>query len=320
MTILKVTKLTTIIYLIITSLLAATLYWSIVKFREISQKKYEYNRIWSMSFVDLKEIIENYLSLGEATQLQNAIKLINDTIKPALVTLPHKIKSKLDAHLDEIVVNLEGDIRAAGKLSGDPFALINNNALQLAQTLEIYIDYIYQVESQSTPAEFLIFFRKNIELNQHLDQLTILSKQYLKINTKENRTALVRQLSAFQDSINSLSSLPNVDVAEEHKEESNDLAALMGWAEDSEAAKEDNIEEIKNELTSWVTRYLKDVDNSLNTIVDARHARDVLRSQISTLQAELLVGTQQLQNDADSLQKQIIIIFITFIILIETFA
>jgi len=273
-----------------------------------------------MSFVDLKEIIENYLSLGEATQLQNAIKLINDTIKPALVTLPHKIKSKLDAHLDEIVVNLEGDIRAAGKLSGDPFALINNNALQLAQTLEIYIDYIYQVESQSTPAEFLIFFRKNIELNQHLDQLTILSKQYLKINTKENRTALVRQLSAFQDSINSLSSLPNVDVAEEHKEESNDLAALMGWAEDSEAAKEDNIEEIKNELTSWVTRYLKDVDNSLNTIVDARHARDVLRSQISTLQAELLVGTQQLQNDADSLQKQIIIIFITFIILIETFA
>lgn len=314
MTISKVTKLTTVIYLVITSLLAATLYWSTVKFRETLHKNYEYNHVWAVSAIELKEIIESYLSDGEATQLQNAIYLINDTIKPDLAALPLEIQEALVVHLDNIALNLDGDIRAAGKLSGDPFALVENNEIQLSGALDMYVDYVHQVSEESSVEDSLIFYEKYVELNQHFHELTSLSKQYLQNNTEENRQSLVIKIDVFKNSISAMSSLPKIEVTGgDEGDGGTDLAALMGWDVAEESTEDDKIEEMQIEMSSWVNRYLKDIDNSLSNILFARNSRDLLRSQIVSLQDELVAGTQRLQDNADALQQQIIIIFVVFI-------
>ena len=309
------TKLTSFIYLIITSILAATLYWSVVKFQESSQKAHDYNRIRAMAAIDLKEVIENYLNAGEATKLQEAIALINKTIKPELSALPDDIQQALANHLDEISHNLDGDIRAAGKLSGNPFALLENNKLQLSQTLDTFLDYLHEVEPVASEQERLLFLKKYITLSQHLNQLDMASRQYLQKNNDSNRSSLTNEVEGFKASINSLKDLPSISIAQKDAGESDDLSALMGWTDESdeEEIQDSKIEDIQDEFTSWVGRYMKDVDNSIKGIAYANTAKSKLRLQIANLQSELSKGTQKIEKHASTLQHQIMLTFILFV-------
>lgn len=313
MTIAKVIKLTSLTYLIITSVLAMTLYWSSIQFQDSSKKAHSYNNIWSLAALDLKEVIDRYLTLGEATQLQTAINLINNTITPELSKLPNNISTQIATQLDHINTRLNGDIRAAGKLSGDPFALVNNNQLQLAQTLEIYLDYVYGIENELSAEQTLRFFKKHIELEQQLTKLEQATKEYLRHKNATNRTFLLEKLQAFQSTIETLDQLPIISVDSTAMGEEDDLAALMGWQSEEEATQSSKIEDILDELTSWSHRYMKDVDNSLQTITSTHESKMALRANVADLQVELAKGTLQLKEHALSLQKQIGFIFSIFI-------
>ncbi|TBR43863.1 methyl-accepting chemotaxis protein [Marinomonas agarivorans] len=318
LTIAKVIKLTSFIYLLITGFLATTLYWSTTQFESTSQKTHDYNHIWSLAALDLKEIIESYLTLGEATQLQAATQLIKDTITPELVKLPEEINTKLATHLTDINASLNGDIRAAGKLSGNPFALVDNNQLQLTQTLDSYLDYINDIEPDLSEKETLLFYKQHISLSQQLLQLDQASQEYLRHNNATNQSFLIQKLNEFQSSVQSLSQLPKVDVISSTEEETDELSALMGWQTDDDIEEESKIEAIQNELVSWSSRYMKDVDNSVEGIIAIQKSKQALRNKVADLQLALANGTQTIEKDALNLQQQITFIFTVFIGLMVT--
>lgn len=315
MTISRVTKLTSLIYLIITGFLATTLYWSVIKFEESTQQTHDYNRIWAMAAIHLKEVIESYLNEGEATQLQTAISLIDESIKPELAILPNEMRSTLEHHLNDISLNLDGDIRAAGKLAGNPFALIENNRLQLSQTLDIYLDYLQQIETTAKEEDRLLHLKQYIDLSQHLNHLDTASHHYLQNSSAANRSSLNAEIEGFQQSISHMANLPNIIIETSNSDNEDDLSALMGWSDDTEdqVEPENKVEEVQNELRSWVTRYVKDVDSSINGIVLAETSRKKLRSQIAELQQELSKGTEKIETATSTLQTKIMGVFAAFI-------
>ncbi|WOD08789.1 hypothetical protein [Marinomonas sp. GJ51-6] len=84
----QVTRTTTASYFVIASLLIALLLWSLLQFRNAFEQNDAYNKVWGHSAIELNEIIENYLSTGEASKLQGAEDFIQNTIIPSLDDIP----------------------------------------------------------------------------------------------------------------------------------------------------------------------------------------------------------------------------------------
>jgi len=315
LTISRVTKITTFTYLLITSLLALTLTWSILQFRQTMATTDQYNQLLTLASVSLKDKIESYLSFGEATKLQESINLINTDIKQQLTELPSQIQTDISPLLESISLKLDGDIRAAGKLSGDTFALIRNNQRQMSQAIDTYSDFINQPHTNLSLSDKVMLLEMDAKLKKHFISLSDNTEQFLQANTVKNRAALASEADTFYKTVSAMSALPNNFSSQEEVEETDDLSALMGWAEEEQEESESPITEMQSELSSWVNRYMKDVNNSLSGITHMQNAQADLRAQVSELQAKLELGTQAISTQSEQTQEKIIFAFALFILL-----
>lgn len=315
LTISRVTKITTFTYLLITSLLALTLTWSILQFRQTMATTNQYNQLLTLASVSLKDKIESYLSFGEATKLQESINLINTDIKQQLTELPSQIQTDISPLLESISLKLDGDIRAAGKLSGDTFALIRNNQRQMSQAIDTYSDFINQPHTNLSLSDKVMLLEMDAKLKKHFISLSDNTAQFLQANTVKNKAALASEADTFYKTVSAMSALPNNFSSQEEVEETDDLSALMGWAEEEQEESESPITEMQSELSSWVNRYMKDVNNSLSGITHMQNAQADLRAQMSELQAKLELGTQAISTQSEQTQEKIIFAFALFILL-----
>lgn len=307
-----VTRLTTVAYMVIATTLAATLIWSILKFQDAFDDTYRYSDLWSAASIDLKETIEDYLNSGEATQLQSAANFIQETLQPQLAQMPENVRTPIEQQLEAISISLSGDIRAAGKLAGNPYALIENNERQLLLALESFSDHVQEAKEKASSEQMSHFYKSEATLHSHFVHLNRASAQYINQINETNRRELEQQVEAFRQAIASLADLPHIALDSSDEDSSNDLSALMGWDTEETDTEEDPLEDIVSEFNSWTGRFMKDVDNSLTAIQEADSAQTAIRAQLSTLQAELALGTERIRADADKTQQRVMIGFALF--------
>ncbi|KJZ11572.1 hypothetical protein TW85_16650 [Marinomonas sp. S3726] len=286
-----------------------------MQFRQTMATTDQYNQLLTLASVSLKDKIESYLSFGEATKLQESINLINTDIKQQLTELPSQIQTDISPLLESISLKLDGDIRAAGKLSGDTFALIRNNQRQMSQAIDTYSDFINQPHTNLSLSDKVMLLEMDAKLKKHFISLSDNTEQFLQANTVKNKAALASEADTFYKTVSTMSALPNNFSSQEEVEETDDLSALMGWAEEEQEESESPITEMQSELSSWVNRYMKDVNNSLSGITHMQNAQADLRAQVSELQAKLELGTQAISTQSEQTQEKIIFAFALFILL-----
>lgn len=312
----NVNRTTTVSYFIIAGMLIALLLWSLMKFRGAFEQSDTYTQVWSYASVDLTQQIEKYLSTGDASILQPTQEFIDTTIRPALNTLPSDISEPINAQLLEIETSLQSDIRAAGKLSGDPFALIDNNARQMLLSLndlEQKVQRFLDDNSAQTAAPYLL---TQARLFSGLANINTAKDDYLANSTPQNQTLLKQAIETFQSHLVDLNALPILVLeGTGNTSTADDLSSLMGWSNTESSAQEDPLEDVKIELHSWSNRYLKDVEISLNNIQQAVAAQAKVRTLISQLETTLKLGTQSIQESAEATQQQTLLAFSVFVIL-----
>jgi methyl-accepting chemotaxis protein len=299
-------------------MLIALLLWSLMQFRSAFEQSDTYTQVWEYSSIDLKQQIEGYLSSGEASALQTAEGFIQQQIRPALSTLPDSIKNPISEQLVEIEKSLQSDVRAAGKLSGNPFALIENNERQTLLSLDSLADKVQAFHAKHDLQTAAPYLASQAFLYADLAHVNGAKNDYLANNTADNYERLKQSVQTFQSHIKEFSNLPILVLEEEQSTDSaDDLSSLMGWANESVNNEEevDPLEETKSELHTWSGRYLKDVDSSLASIQQAIEAQNRIRTLISQLENILKAGTQDIQKSAQATQKQTLLAFSIFVIL-----
>jgi methyl-accepting chemotaxis protein len=314
-----VTRTTTFSYLIIAAMLIALLLWSLMKFRNAFEQNDNYTLVWQHSSITLKQQIENYLSSGEASLLQPAQDFIQQEIRTTLSTLPDTIKEPINEQLTLIEASLQSDVRAAGKLSGNPYALIENNERQTLLSLDDIANKVQTFQTKHDLITAAPYLASQAKLYADLAHVSSAKNEYLANKTQDNRQRLEQTIAVFQMHIKAFNTLAILDLNEEATASASaddDLSALMGWATEEESEElVDPLEEAKNELHAWSIRYLKDVDSSLTGIQQALTAQNKIREQINQLEAILKVGTQNIQQSAQATQKQTLFAFSAFVVL-----
>ena len=299
-------------------MLVALLLWSLMKFDHAFKQSDTYTQVWEYSSIDLKQQIEGYLSSGEASALQTAQEFIDTKIRPSLNSLPDNIKNPIDGQLTVIEKSLQSDVRAAGKLSGNPFALIENNERQTLLSLDTLADKVALYQSHHDIQSSAIYLASQALLYADLAHMSGAKDDYLANSTAENKQLLVHAIEVFQSHIAEFNQLPILELNEEESSSTtDDLSSLMGWATDTEESTEktDPLEETKSELHTWSSRYLKDVDSSLINIQQAQTAQNKIRALINQLEDILKAGTEDIQKGAQATQQQTLVAFSVFVIL-----
>lgn len=312
-----VTRATTFSYLVIAAALAALLLWSTQSYRAAFEQNDAFNKVWEASAIQLEQKIERYLTSGEASLLQESEVFITESIKPMLSTLPTDLQASLSKRLDAIVTSLQTDVRAAGKLSGNPLALIENNERQMRLSLD-YLNGTINNTSDSIKSDLVMrYLTAQGNLFTALSSLQQAAKDYLNNPSSDNRKIVSEANQKLINQVTLFSQLPAWQASNTGSDDStDDLSALMGWGS-TEVTEEtsDTFDETKSELNTWANRYMKDIENSLAVIEQANRAKTSIRQLIDDLSDELDKGTATIQAATAKTERNTLIAFGAFVII-----
>ncbi|MCV2402140.1 methyl-accepting chemotaxis protein [Marinomonas sp. C2222] len=312
-----VTRTTTFSYFVIAAVLVALLLWTLMQFRNTLEQGKTYRLVWEYSSINLKDQIESYLASGEASALQTTQDFIQVEIEPLLNSLPENIKAPIIDQLGLIKTSLQSDVRAAGKLSGNPFALIDNNERQTLLTLDDLEQKLSDFQTNNDIVATAPYTASQVRLYSEFAHMSTSKDEFLAHRTPENYANLQQAILLFQESIKKFNSLPIIALeGTSNTTTEDDLSSLLGWAEeDEDTSKLDPLEEIKYELNTWSNRFLKDVDLSIQNLRQAITVKDTIREEIRQLDEALKIGTRAIEANSEKTQKQTLLAFSAFVVL-----
>lgn len=218
--------------------------------------------------IEVRVLLARYLASGDADLLQQAESQLielstvkqgwlneqdNQTIQSAISLLQEKVF----------------EVREAGKLAGNPQALLIQNERERDGEIGLLIDYAQHNEAQSHPYQ-QAFTAQLAELSRQLNDIGRLRQRYIELQTDEIQSALMAANLAFLNKVEQLNSLPRFGIYSEVNTE-----ALI--PKEPEELGQLGIDS----LLSLSRRYEKELSNTLQFDQQLQEKRLALGSEIS---------------------------------------
>jgi len=295
-----ITNLNTFLLVSVCAALAATLWWSQQALQRPYQLMDDYLRL-SRHFQDnVARNVENYLATGDAVRHAEASQGVNE-LQQSLSGLPAELADDLRPSLENLQRFADDSLLAAGKLAGDPQALLLQAERELGATLQQLADYAAQRDSTDADA----YRRAVLSATQHLAPLSLAREKLVGSGRNELAADVERELQQIAEPAGRISQLPLLGVLGTTASGGDDFAAMMGLGSDTPANSEDKGIALKRELSGLLERYPAELQRTAAQIrqrselaaaahrqIDAtRQAlaglEPLVRSQYGSIQAEV---------------------------------
>lgn len=242
--------------------------------------------------LEIKNRIEHpanqYLSSGDAAHLIALEQGIEQalTANAANLWLAPDTREQIGRILQTLNDTTLPQLRSAGKLS-NPQALLSNNERELAYTLKSLSDYaqqyLHEHPSGNARLRALQFLEHSADLLSALHQLTLLRQSYFDQPDPDTASSIQLQLEHMKKTATKLSTIELLGMYK--TEEVDAMAALMGWS--SEQHRTEIAEEPRNQLSSLLGRYPKELDNARKFTTLKQQGQVAAGQSIQTLQSAL---------------------------------
>ncbi|MCU7648923.1 methyl-accepting chemotaxis protein [Pseudomonas aestus] len=244
------TNLNTLLLVAVCVALGATLWWS--------QRALERPYLLMERYLGLSQQfqnqaarnIEDYLASGDALRLSSATQAI-ETLQGELSELPPQLAHSLSPSLASLADFSKTDLLAAGKLAGDPQALL----LQAERELGANLEQLSQYAGGATSAEASTYLPLLLAASQHLGKLSLARDKLVSSGRSELASDVERELNNIRAQADRLEVLPLLGVATSSESNTDDFAAMMGLENTQKSAAEDAGIGLKRELNSLLSRY-----------------------------------------------------------------
>jgi methyl-accepting chemotaxis protein len=189
--------------------------------------------------------IEDYLASGDALRLSSASQAIDD-LQKELGELPPALAETLRPSLSNLSDFSKTDLLAAGKLAGDPQALLLQAERELAASLDQLSQYANADSAYLTPL---------LAASRHLGKLSLARDKMVSSGRSELAADVEREISHIRAQAARLDALPLLGVVASSESNTDDFASMMGLENTEKAAAEDAGVGFKRELNSLISRY-----------------------------------------------------------------
>lgn len=220
---------------------------------------------------DISLSLEQYLSSGDASKLQQAESQLTNIKETPLNWLTEQQQSTINDAITKLQVAIQ-KARAAGKLADNPELLLVNNEME-RHTL---ITGLTNLVAQSTVDRELksTYLAQLLDISQNLQQLALLRQRYLQSKNLDLKEHLFKENAAIENRVKKLASLPTLGIME--------TAEVDEFSFD-DAETIDVTDENISELTSLTARYPKELSNTTDMLEKVLTSRLLLSQQLTRL-------------------------------------
>lgn len=314
------TNLNTALLVAVCLALGATLWWSQHALERPFLLMERYVNLSQQFQNQVARNIEDYLASGDALRLSDATTAL-DTLKTELGPLPPALASALRPSLESLSAYSNSELLAAGKLAGDPQALLIQAERELGATLE----QLAQYASQSSAPAAQDYLSPLVEAFQHVAKLSLSREKLVSSGRSELASDVERELTTLQAQAHTLDALPLLGVRAKSASASDDFAALMGLESQQSGQAEDAAVSLKRELNNLLNRYPGELKRTQTQIEQrtqlaaATHVKlDAVQQAIAGLEPVVRAEHGQIQQEVRLIQAVMIALILLIALLIDT--
>ncbi|UZE35557.1 methyl-accepting chemotaxis protein [Pseudomonas sp. B21-059] len=314
------TNLNTLLLVAVCLALGATLWWSQ---RALERPYLLMERYLGLSQQFQNQVarnIEDYLASGDALRLSSAAQAI-EALQGELTELPPQLAQSLRPSLASLDDFSKTDLLAAGKLAGDPQALL----LQAERELGASLEQLSQYASGTKTAEGATYLPLLLTAAQHLGKLSLARDKLVSSGRSELAADVEREVNNIKAQADRLEALPLLGVAASNESGTDDFAALMGLENTQKATAEDAGIGLKRELHSLLNRYPAELQRTREQIqkrADLSAATllkiTAVRQAIAELEPAVRAQHGQIQDEVRLIQGLMIGLILLIALVIDT--
>jgi len=309
------TNLNTLLLVAVCLALGATLWWSQTALERPYLLMERYLGLSQQFQNDVARNVEDYLGSGDALRLSSAGQAI-DSLQQQLGELPPALAETLRPSLSELDSFSKTDLLAAGKLAGDPQALL----LQAERELGASLDQLSQYASGNAAYLAPLF-----AASQHLAKLSLARDKMVSSGRSELAADVEREVASMRTQAEQLDALPLLGVAAKTESGTDDFAAMMGLENTETTVAEDAGVGFKRELNSLLTRYPAELARTREQIQKRSDLSAATHLKIAAVQQSMaalepVVRAQhgQIQGEVRLMQGVMIGLILLIALLIDT--
>ena len=314
------TNLNTLLLVAVCLALGATLWWSQQALERPFLLMERYLSLSQQFQNKVARNIEDYLASGDALRLSDANSAL-DTLKTELEPLPPALADALRPSLENLSTYSNTQLLAAGKLAGDPQALLLQAERELGASLEQLNQYASDGASPQARAYLPLLFGAS----QHLAKLSLGRDKLVSSGRSELAGDVERELDGIERQARQIEALPLLGVSSNSASGTDDFAAMMGLESAATAQAEDAGIGLKRELNSLLSRYPAELKRTQNQIEQraqlsaATHLKlDAVQQAIAELEPVVRAEHGQIQNEVRLIQGLMIGLILLIALLIDT--
>ncbi|MDQ0738339.1 methyl-accepting chemotaxis protein [Pseudomonas sp. W4I3] len=314
------TNLNTLLLVAVCLALGATLWWS--------QRALERPYLLMERYLGLSQAFENqaarniddYLASGDALRLSSAGQSLESLLQQ-LDPLPPELAQSLRPSLAELDAFSKTDLLAAGKLAGDPQALLLQAERELGANLEQLSQYAGAVDS----ADAARYLPPLLAAAQHLGKLSLARDKLVSSGRAELADEVEREIASIRSQADRLAQLPLLGVKASAESSSDDFSALMGLQNSDKTEAQDTGVDLKRELNSLLTRYPGELKRTREQIQQrtelaaATHVKITrVRQAIADMEPVVRAQHARIQGEVRLMQGLMIGLILLIALLIDT--
>ena len=314
------TNLNTLLLVAVCLALGATLGWSQHALERPFQLMERYLSLSQQFQNQVARNIEDYLTSGDALRLSGATRALK-TLETELTPLPAALSNALRPSLENLSTYSANELLAAGKLAGDPQALL----LQAERELGANLEQLSQYANQATGADAHAYLMPLLNASQHLAKLSLSRDKLVSSGRSELAADVARELDALRAQARTIEALPLLGVSTKSDSGRDDFAALMGLESQQTGATEDAGISLKRELNNLLSRYPAELQRTRSQIEQRTQLADATHEKLSAVQ-QAIAGLEpavraehgQIQNEVRLIQGAMIALILLIALLIDT--
>jgi len=314
------TNLNTLLLVAVCLALGATLWWSQQALERPFLLMERYLSLSQQFQNKVARNIEDYLASGDALRLSDANSAL-ETLKAELKPLPPALADALRPSLENLSTYSNTELLAAGKLAGDPQALL----LQAERELGAGLEQLSQYASDPASTEARAYLPLLLTASQHLAKLSLARDKLVSSGRSELAGDVERELDSIQLQARQIDALPLLGVSSKSASGTDDFAAMMGLETSDTAQAEDAGVGLKRELNSLLSRYPAELKRTRTQIEQrarlsaATHLKlDAVQQAIAELEPVVRAEHGQIQNEVRLIQGLMIGLILLIALLIDT--
>lgn len=292
------TNLNTLLLVTVCIALAATLWWSQRALERPYLLMESYLKL-SRQFQDqVARNVQDYLNSGDALLHAEATQSLVH-LQQELSTLPPQLAASLKPSVDNLASFTATELLAAGKLAGDPQALLVQAERELGGTLEQLAGYAAGDGAYQAAL---------LNATQHLAKLSLARDKMVSSGRSELAEDVERELELIRQQATAIDALPLLGVISSSASTNDDFASMMGLESAGSTQAQDSGVDFKRELNSLLARYPAELTRTRELIQHRSDLAEAAAGRIRAVQQGLSELEPQVRGQHAQIQSEVRVI------------